>query len=105
MTTRYRFEDAMTKNLLTAAFALLALSACSTSAQLVRKDAVGGRVELQGAYMPAMAEARALMVDHCYGRYDMLELGDAVEFRCRHAHNPKPETQVVASCETGKAGL
>ena len=63
---------------------LLGLSACSSTANLVRKDALGGRVQLDGAYMPAMADARTLMVEHCGGRFDYLELGEAVEFRCRH---------------------
>src|SRR6188508_1930686 len=99
-------EDVMINTGMIAVFALLGLSACSTSAALVRKDAVGGRVELQGAYMPAMLEARELMVDHCYGRYDMLELGNAVEFRCRHAHGGEPASRLVASREAaGKAGL
>jgi hypothetical protein len=66
-----------------AVFALLTVSACAASgADLVRKDRAGGRVALQGGYMPAMADARQLMVDHCGGRFDMLELGDSVEFRC-----------------------
>ena len=60
----------MLKNLTTAAFVMLTLSACSSSASLVRKDTLGGRVQLAGAYMPAMADARMLMVEHCNGRYD-----------------------------------
>ena len=67
---------------------LLSLSACSSSANLVRKDRLGGRVQLDGAYMPAMAEARMLMVEHCGGRVDYLELGETVEFRCRDRVEP-----------------
>ena len=63
---------------------LLSLSACSGTANLVRKDALGGRVQLNGPYMPAMADARTLMVEHCNGRFDYREQGEAVEFRCRH---------------------
>ena len=62
---------------------LLSLSACSGTANLVRKDALGGRVQLNGPYMPAMADARTLMVEHCGGRFDYLEHGEAVEFQCR----------------------
>ncbi|MFI5307469.1 MAG: hypothetical protein ACHQ53_08965, partial [Polyangiales bacterium] len=70
------------KNLTTTLFLMLTLSACSSGAQLVRKDAAGGRVALQGAYMPAMADARMLMTEHCDGRYAMTERDGAVEFRC-----------------------
>ena len=73
----------MCKNLTTAALLLLTVSACSSGASFVRKDAIGGRVHLEGAYMPAMADARTLMVEHCDGRFEATELGDAVEFRCR----------------------
>ena len=77
----------MLKTLTTAAFVMLTLSACSSSANLVRKDAgIGGRVQLAGAYMPAMSDARMVMLDACHGRFEFVELGDAVEFRCkRHA--------------------
>jgi len=95
----------MTKKTLTAliaAFALLGLSGCGTSAALVRKDGTGGRIELRGAYMPAMFEARELMVDHCYGRYDMLELGEALEFRCRRAHAAEPQANGLAIRETAR---
>jgi hypothetical protein len=68
---------------LTLVFAISTLSACSSSASLVRKDALGGRVQLAGAYVPAMGDARMLMVEHCHGRYDAMEVGEAVEFRCR----------------------
>jgi uncharacterized lipoprotein len=73
----------MLKSLTTAALLMLTLSACSSSASLVRKDTIGGRVQLEGAYMPAMADAQLLMVDHCHGRYEAMELGDAVEFHCK----------------------
>jgi hypothetical protein len=33
--------------------------------------------------MRAMSDARLMMVEHCRGRIDMVELGDSVEFRCR----------------------
>jgi hypothetical protein len=65
------------------------LVACSSSASLVRKDALGGRVQLQGAYMPAMGDARMLMVEHCHGRFEYEELGHAVEFRCT-GHGTRP---------------
>jgi hypothetical protein len=97
-------EDIVTKPGMIAVFALLGLSACSTGAAMVRKDAGGGRVELHGAYMPAMGEARELMVDHCYGRYDMVEVRDAVEFRCRHAHGAAPDSKLVASSDVPGQG-
>ena len=81
----------MLKHLTTAAFVMLTLSACSSSASLVRKDTLGGRVQLAGAYMPAMADARMLMVEHCNGRYEAMEVGEAVEFRCK-AHAAQPTT-------------
>ena len=65
------------------AFALLSLCACGHGATLVRGEPSGGRIALRGAYMPAMFVARELMVEHCHGRYEMQELGDAVEFRCQ----------------------
>jgi hypothetical protein len=42
-------------------------------------------VQLQGAYMPAMSEARMLMVEHCAGRFETIEHGDMVDFRCVHS--------------------
>jgi hypothetical protein len=68
--------------LIVVSFVMLILSACSGTAQLVRNDGVGGRVVLQGAYMPAMADARLLMAEHCDGRYTMTENHSVVEFRC-----------------------
>ena len=68
--------------MMTATIAIGSSVACSSSARLVKQDARGGRVQLQGAYMPAMADARMLMVEHCDGRYQATELGDTVEFRC-----------------------
>jgi hypothetical protein len=73
----------MTKHLTFAALLLMSLSACSAGATLVRKDQTGGTVQLEGAYMRAMSDARLMMVEHCRGRIDMVELGDSVEFRCR----------------------
>jgi len=73
------------KTLTTLMFASMILVGCSSTAQLVRKDTSGGRIALQGAYMPAMGEARMLMVEHCQGRYDAVETHDSVTFRCRNA--------------------
>jgi hypothetical protein len=77
-------RTAMTKIVMTV-FVMMSvgsLVACSSSASLVRKDTVCGRVQLAGAYMPAMADARMLMVEHCNGRFEHVELGRAVEFHC-----------------------
>jgi hypothetical protein len=32
--------------------------------------------------MPAMADARMLMVEHCNGRFQVAELDHSLEFRC-----------------------
>jgi hypothetical protein len=71
---------------------MLTLSACSSSASLVRKDAIGGRVQLTGAYMPAMGDARMLMTEHCNGRYEAVEVSSAVEFHCKgsNGHSAHP---------------
>ena len=93
----------MFKTLATAAFVMLTLSACSSSASLVRKDTVGGRVQLAGAYMQAMADARMLMVEHCNGRYEYVELGHAVEFHCKgHAVQPTTSGSELAMRGTGE---
>jgi len=73
----------MLKTLTTAAFVMLTLSACSSSASLARRDTMGGRVQLDGAYMPAMADARMLMVERCHGRFEYVETERALEFRCK----------------------
>jgi hypothetical protein len=79
------------KTLLTTLFVTLTLVGCSSSAQLVRKDAVGGRVALQGPFMLAMGEARVLMAEHCSGRFEAVEQAEGVEFQCR------ARTQTVAT--------
>ena len=55
------------------------------SASMVRPDSRGGSIELDGAFMPAMSEARVLMAEHCGGRFDTNEDRDngRVEFVCR----------------------
>jgi hypothetical protein len=82
----------MPKNLITTALAMLTLCACSSGASLVRKDAISGRIRLDGAYMPAMADARLLMVEHCNGRYAALESGNTLDFRCQ-APDARPKTR------------
>ena len=94
----------MKTTLTTFGLLILTLAGCSSSAQLVRKDAVGGRVALQGAFMPAMGEARLLMAEHCGGRFDAAEQPDAVEFRCRNARTVEPALQ-LASVESREAGV
>ena len=68
--------------LVTVALTLAAMG-CGSSAQLVRKDDRGGRVVLQGPFMPAMRDARTVMAARCQGRFDSVEQPGAVEFRCR----------------------
>ena len=79
----------MPNNLTAIVITMLALSACSGSANMIRKDRTGGRVEVAGAYVPAMMNARALMVEHCNGRFQATELDRAVEFRCRGSAAPE----------------
>lgn len=69
------------------ALSMLTLSACSSSATLVRTDARGGHVQLQGAYVPAMSDARMLMVEHCHGRFAAIEHADRIEFQCAGSHD------------------
>jgi len=74
----------MSKNTLIFAIVLgLGTLGCANGASFVRKDAVGGRLALHGGYMPAMADARLMMAEHCQGPVDALERGANVEFRCR----------------------
>jgi hypothetical protein len=82
----------MFKTTPTAAFVMLTLSACSSSANLVRKDPRGGRVELEGAYVPAMSDARMLMVEHCGGRFEYVELGEKLELRCKSHGGEQPDS-------------
>ena len=83
------------KTVLTTLFVTLTLVGCSSSAQLVRKDTAGGRVALQGAFMPAMGDARLLMAEHCGGRFEAVEQADAVDFRCRNARTAELALQVA----------
>ena len=73
----------MLKTLTAILFLSVTLNACSSTASLVRADAVGGRVQLQGAYMPAVSAARTVMVESCRGRFEYAQVGSALEFRCR----------------------
>lgn len=75
----------MANTLVIAALWMIGLAGCGASATTVRHDAHGGRIALEGPYMSAMREARALMVEHCGGRFDAMELGRSVDFRCREA--------------------
>ena len=84
------------KTAIAALFVMFALSACSSSATLVLKDGISGRIALRGAYMPAMADARVLMTEHCDGRYQMIETKGAVEFRCGQSAAPAGDAHAVA---------
>ena len=87
--------DAIMNRFIAASFVMFALSACSGTAQLVRRDVehgttAGGRIELHGAYMTAMADAQVLMTERCGGRYiwwhpmnaQLDEHKETVEFQC-----------------------
>ncbi|MFI5309037.1 MAG: hypothetical protein ACHQ53_16905 [Polyangiales bacterium] len=95
----------MLKTLTTAAFVMLTLSACSSSASIVRKDGLGGRVQLSGAYVPAMEDARMLMVERCNGRYEAVEAGNAVEFRCKAHGATKTATGTEVAVAATSKGL
>jgi len=84
----------MTSTLKVSAFLLLTLCACGT-ARLGKTDSFGGRVLLQGSYMPAMAEARFLMGDHCGSRFQTVEQGNLVEFRCTGSDDLTAATAVA----------
>ena len=82
--------------LLMTVFAMIGLTMASGSwvadhsgASLVHADELGGRVQLAGAYMPAMADAQVLMAKACPGRFEFVEVGEAVEFRCT-SHGAQP---------------
>ena len=53
-----------------------------SGASIVHADQLGGRVQLNGAYMPAMADARALIAKHCGDRFEFVQSSETVEFRC-----------------------
>jgi hypothetical protein len=76
--------------MMTATIAIGSSVACGSSARLLERDAHGGRVQLEGAYMPAVADARRLMIEHCNGGgYRATQVGDVLEFRCdRDAETP-----------------
>ncbi len=72
----------------------LFLGGCGT-ARMVRSDAHGGTVSLQGAYGPRTMDARLLMSNHCQGPYMISSRangGDAIY--------PAPgQDQVTFRCE------
>ncbi|MDD9940514.1 MAG: hypothetical protein OXU20_05575 [Myxococcales bacterium] len=81
------------------AIGTLALGGCG-SAQLLRGHENGGQVSLAGGYMPAMAKARMVMLDHCGGRFSHIERGETVDFTCSTSSQP-----VFASTQTATSGL
>jgi hypothetical protein len=91
------------KTLMTTLFVTLTLVGCSGSAQLVRTETGGGRAALQGAFMPAMGEARLLMATHCHGRFEATEQGRTVEFRCQA--QPGQGTRQLALASHADRGL
>jgi len=80
----------MLRALTRTAIVMSTLTACSSSASLVRTDPIGGRVQLAGAYMPAMADARMLMAEQCHGRFEVAEHRNTLEFRCT-SHPARPQ--------------
>jgi hypothetical protein len=56
---------------------LLAAPACSGTAYIVQGDARGGEVALEGAYIDSIAEARAVMAEHCHGRFTVRDANGA----------------------------
>jgi hypothetical protein len=96
----------MQKQFVAVALFLLSLSAsaCSGSAHLVRKDATGGHVALQGPYMLAMGDARVVMATHCKGRFEAVERGDSVDFRCVRA-KPAAAPLQIAEASAPQSGI
>ena len=79
-------------------FTAVGLAACSGTAHIVRADAHGGTVQLEGPYMDSVAAARLLMAEHCDGRFVVWGRSggrvdapspdqEAVRFDCDH-HGP-----------------
>lgn len=82
--------------LLVAGVVALVSAGCG-GANMAYRDGLGGVVELEGAYMPAMSDARLAMAEACGGRFDYEEQGDRVAFRCA-----EPRSLVLA--QNGDAG-
>lgn len=76
------------------------ISACSSAATVVRKEPTHGLITLQGPYMPAMANARSLMLAHCHGRFATTEQGDHVAFECKQ----RESSDIVANLSVARAG-
>jgi hypothetical protein len=74
--------NASIKTLLVTVLSSLCAAGCGGSAQLVRADALGGHVALEGPFMPAMSDARLLMAEHCQGRFEAVERQSGADFRC-----------------------
>ena len=68
----------------TASLVCLIAAGCST-ATMVRRDARGGEIAVQGSFMHSMTNARTMAVEHCHGR---VTLGD----------RQGPEQRVRFSC-------
>ncbi len=75
---------------------LLLTPACSGTAYIVQADDRGGEVALEGVYIDRVAEARALMAEHCNGRFTVRDDSGVVvdvptraqataKFECRSA--------------------
>lgn len=63
------------------------------SAHMTLQNAHAGQIQLEGAFMPAMDEARTLAVEHCGGRVHLVEAHEGasqVSFACAKANNGAP---------------
>ena len=87
----------MKKTLFTLVMTCLVLGGCG-GAHLVAGHAGGGKIELSGGYMPAMSEARMVMVEHCDGRFDFIERSGRILFTCADSgrHEVSPGDTAVA---------
>ena len=77
--------------------ACLVATGCG-SAHMTRQDAHAGQIQLEGAFMPAMDEARTIAVEYCGGRVQLIEAGEGtrhVSFACAEANNGAPLTAIA----------
>jgi hypothetical protein len=75
---------------------LTVLGGCSASMQVVRKDARGGEIAVWGATMPAQAQARHAMLEHCQGRFAVAALRDHHGLGASDAISLPSEAQVLS---------
>ena len=71
--------------------ALLACTGCATGSRIVSAELTTGRVETWGPVAPSHQEARALLVDHCQGRFSMRQVTPTPAAVDATANDAKPQ--------------